>query len=166
MDRILTTAIERVLERFVHEGLLLHNRIQGRRRRIRLEEVLEAGRQEPRLLELLPAILRLCPGMIARAGRNLKKYADLKELVENLNSEKAPAQWQGIPVEVLRKHENRLRQFWLHKQSKNRWRNINIRVSEKDLEQLAKIALQWGEGNKSETIRRLIANASKSSDAA
>lgn len=159
MARIIKNIAEHVLERFVYEGLLLHNRIQGQRRRIRLEEVLEAGRQEPRILELLPAVLRLRPSIIAHAKRDLKKFLELKKLAENLDSENAPAQWHEIPIETFRMHENRLRQFWQHQRRKTRWKNINIRVSEKDLERLNQIALKQGHGNKSEAIRKLILRA-------
>jgi hypothetical protein len=148
---------ERVLERLVYERVLLHNQLKGRRLRIRLPEVLEAGREEPRILEVLPAILKLRPQIVARAKKDLEAYPKLKKVVEYLWDPKAPREWEGILLADLRKQALRLEQIWKHRQSKTRWRNINIRVSEEDLERLESLSQTLGPRSKSELIRQLIA---------
>ena len=162
MAPTLTPNIERVMERFVFEKILLHNRIQGRRRRITLKEVLEAARREPRIFEVLPAVLRLKPQMISKSKRDLNGYPELKKLIENFEMEKAPSHWQGIPIHQLREQEKRLYELWQHRHRKTKWVNINIRVSNEDMERLNALAQSQSHGNKSEIIRRLIAQADDS----
>lgn len=104
----------KVLERLIYEGLLVHNQLKGRRWRIQLEDMLFAGKEEPRILELLPAIVLYRPTMIWR----LKK--DLKNQVPALFADDAPKEWMGIPIETLRKQAQLVQKIMIHRQSKQR----------------------------------------------
>lgn len=150
----MTTVTQKVLERLIYEGLLMHNQLKGRRWRIRLEELLQAGQEEPRILELLPAIIMHRPTLIWR----LKK--DLKGQVPALFTTDAPKEWMGIPIEILRKQAQNIQTLMTHRQSKQHWRNINIRVTESDLERLSALAQQTGM-NKSDVIRTLLQRGMK-----
>lgn len=150
----MTTVTQKVLERLIYEGLLVHNQLKGRRWRIQLEDMLLAGKEEPRILELLPAIVLYRPTMIWR----LKK--DLKNQVPPLFTDDAPKEWMGIPLETLRKQAQLVQKIMAHRQSKHHWRNINIRVTESDLERLSALAQQTGM-NKSDVIRKLLQHGIK-----
>lgn len=150
----MTTVTQKVLERLIYEGLLVHNQLKGRRWRIQLEDMLLAGKEEPRILELLPAIVLYRPTMIWR----LKK--DLKNQVPPLFTDDAPKEWMGIPIETLRKQAQLVQKIMVHRQSKQHWRNINIRVTESDLERLSALAQQTGM-NKSDVIRKLLQHGIK-----
>lgn len=150
----MTTVTQKVLERLIYEGLLVHNQLKGRRWRIQLEDMLRAGKEEPRILELLPAIVLYRPTIIWR----LKK--DLKNQVPPLFTDDAPQEWMGIPIETLHKQAQLIQKLMTHRQSKQHWRNINIRVTESDLERLSALAQQTGM-NKSDVIRKLLQHGIK-----
>lgn len=160
MDKLIDPIFEWVTEQLVQEGILFHNRIQGRRRRIYLEEVLKAGKEEPRILEVIPAVISLKPHIIAKCKRDLKNFPDLEELLQNFDSEKAPPLWRGIAIKTLQEQQRRLYQLWQYRHRKTKWRNINIRVSEEDIQRLNTLAVKLKHGNKSEVIRQLISEAS------
>lgn len=152
-------ATEKVIERLVHEGALFHNRIQGRRRRITLAEAIEAGREEPRVFEIIPALLLVKPGIFSKLKRDLCKHCQLKKLVENFDTGKAPASWRGIPFTELKKQQKNLYRLWQSRHQKTKWRALYLRVSDEDVTRLEKLAARKGHYNKSETIRELIAGA-------
>jgi hypothetical protein len=85
----------RVMGRFVREGLLFTNRdVPENRRPVAVEDVLFAGELEPRLLELLPALIIKRPAMF-RGVEALPP--DLAEAVRALRHDAAPPDFRGIP---------------------------------------------------------------------
>lgn len=150
--------VQRVLERFVFEGLLIHNRYEGRRWRVTLSDLMEAGAVEPRVWELLPGILLHRPSLIFRGQRALREFPDLQNLLQRLPLASSGEMWRGLPLTDLRRAADRIAQLQQHRRSRQRWRNINIRVSEEDLERLQRIASHQGR-TKSEVLRTLIAKA-------
>lgn len=151
----MTTTTQKVLERLIYEGLLVHNQLKGRRWRIQLGNMFRAGQEEPRVLELLPAILIHRPTLIWRLQKDLKEQVALTKLIQTLFTDDAPKSWMGIPIETLRKQTQLIQKLISHRQSKQHWRNINIRVTETDLDRLATLAQQSGL-NKSDVIRTLL----------
>lgn len=162
MAPLITPVNERVLERFIYEGALVHNRIKGRRRPIRLRDVVAASVHNPRLREVVPAVLRLRPQMIADSRTAMYAYPDLRQLLKTWDTRDAPAQWEGIPFEDLRRHERRLHQLWHHQRTQTKWRTMNLRLSDRDLERLIQLSNKYQMTNKSSLIRHLIAEAVKS----
>jgi hypothetical protein len=80
--------------RFVHEGLLVTNEsIQAYDEPLEVSEVLWAGVVEPRLLELLPALLVKRPGLFRDAN---ELPEDLAEVVRKLKRDQEPADFRGI----------------------------------------------------------------------
>lgn len=159
MDNTIIDTQQKVTERLIYEGILLHNQYQPRRWKIHLKEVIEAGKKDTRILEVLPAILKLKPKVISKAKQDLQLYPDLKKLVLHLSDHHAPHQWRGISINDLRKQLRRLHEIFENKKQKIRYRNINIRVSQDDLERLEQLASLLGPRSKSSLIRYLIANA-------
>lgn len=149
---------QQVIERFVYEGLLVHNQYVGRRWRITVQDVREAGKSEPRLLELLPAVLMLCPTMMYRWKRDLKQHPDLAVLIKNFDTLPADYQWRNVPVADLRKAAWQVAEKLAMRRKHQRWRNLNLRVSESDLAALHQLARKR-QMSKSEVVRRLIAEA-------
>jgi len=150
---------QRVIERLIYEDVLLHNRFEGRRWPIRLQDLIEAGEKEPRILEVLPAIIRLKPKIIQNLKKDLPNYPHLKTLVNYLDRSNAPKQWKKIPIEDYRRQLERLTRLWTHQKSKNKWRNLNLRVSEENLKKLEELCEKLGQTNKSEIVRNLIEQA-------
>jgi predicted DNA binding CopG/RHH family protein len=151
----MTIATQKVLERLIYEGLLAHNQLKGRRWRMQLADMLQAGLEEPRILELLPAIIMHRPTLIWHLQRNMKAQPQLHQLITTLFTDKAPTAWMEVPIEALRKQAQLVQKIMEHRQSKQHWRNINIRVTEADLERLTALAQQTGL-NKSDVIRKLL----------
>lgn len=156
----MTGVTQKVLERLIYEGLLVHNQLNGRRWRVQLGDVLRAGKEEPRVLELLPAILIHRPTLIWRLQKDLKEQIALTKLIQTLFADDAPKSWMGIPIETLRKQTQLIQKLASHRQSKQHWRNINIRVTEADLERLTALAQQTGL-NKSDVVRTLLQHGMK-----
>jgi hypothetical protein len=90
----------RVMGRFVREGLLFTNRdVPENRRPVAVEDVLFAGELEPRLLELLPALIVKRPAMF----RGLSALPpDLAETVRALRRDAEPPDFRGIPGRDVR----------------------------------------------------------------
>jgi hypothetical protein len=85
----------RVMGRFVDEGLLLVNEeVAPFRGRLSIEDVLWAGELEPRLLELLPALVVKRPALF-EAGSGLPE--DLGSVVVDLKRDRVPQAFRGIP---------------------------------------------------------------------
>lgn len=150
---------QKVIERLVYENILIHNQYQGRRWPIYLRDLIEVGREEPRILEVLPAIIKLKPKMIRNLQKDLPKYPRLETLAKNLDRPNAPKQWKKIPLKDFRKQYDQLNKLWNYQRSKNKWRNLNLRVSEENLKKLDQLCEKLGQKNKSEVIRNLIEQA-------
>jgi hypothetical protein len=84
-----------VMGRFVREGLLVTNRKhRAHKNRLHVSDVLWAGELEPRLLELLPALLVKRPAMFV----NTKDLpTDLDDVVRSLKRDTIPKDFRGIP---------------------------------------------------------------------
>ena len=84
-----------VMGRFVHEGLLVTNREhRAHGNRLDIADVLWAGEVEPRLLELLPALLVKRPAMFVDT-KDLP--SDLDDVVRSLRRDVIPKDFRGIP---------------------------------------------------------------------
>ena len=84
----------RVMGRFVRDGLLVVNHdVSEHAEPLRVEEVLWAGRVEPRLLELLPALIVKRPSMFVGVAA---LPADLAQAVEALKRDREPQEFRGI----------------------------------------------------------------------
>jgi hypothetical protein len=84
-----------VMGRFVHERLLVTNRKHRMHTNpLDISDVLWAGEREPRLLELLPALVVKRPAMFVDA-KDLP--ADLGEVVRSLRRDAIPPDFRGIP---------------------------------------------------------------------
>jgi len=86
---------QQVMGRFVHDGLLVTNReFEAYKQAVPVEDVLFAGETEPRLLELLPALIVKRPSMFV-AVTDLP--SDLREVVGCLKRDAVPPDFRGIP---------------------------------------------------------------------
>ncbi len=85
----------RVLGRFVDDGLLFVNEeVEPFRGRLAIADVLWAGELEPRLLELLPALLVKRPGMFEMTS---ELPEDLERVVAELRRGRVPGTFREIP---------------------------------------------------------------------
>jgi hypothetical protein len=83
-----------VIGRFVHEGLLRANHeVATNRRRVRVSDALFAGEAEPRVLELLPALIVKRPALFESTA---DLPADLATVVAALRRDRVPADFRGI----------------------------------------------------------------------
>ncbi len=90
---------KRVIGRFRAAGLLTTTMdIEPHREPIRVEEALWAGRTEPRVLELLPALIVKRPSLFQNAG-DLPE--DLDEVVASLRRNEEPPEFRGVPGRVV-----------------------------------------------------------------
>lgn len=80
---------------FCYLGLLRHSKIQPRRHVITIDEALRAGALEPRILELLPAILIVVPKALKFSEDAIPD--DLKTIVQDIRKRRAEKNFRGIP---------------------------------------------------------------------
>ena len=89
----------RVLGRFVKEKLLVVNHpVREHGELLRVSDVLWAGVAEPRLLELLPALIVKRPALFERID---SLPADLSQAVAALERDREPETFRGIPGSQL-----------------------------------------------------------------
>jgi len=89
----------RVIGRLVREGLLVANHeVPAFDGPFRLDEALFAGSVEPRVLELLPALILKQPSLLVHP---LDVPADLLEVLKDLRSQRRPRPFRGIPGEDM-----------------------------------------------------------------
>jgi hypothetical protein len=81
---------------FVHAKLLSTNaNIEPQKGPVALGDVLWAGKLEPRLLELLPAVIIKKPSLIQFDDRAVPR--DLDEVLDHLRRNETPPEFRGIP---------------------------------------------------------------------
>lgn len=134
----------KVIESFVYAKLLDSNIFTGKSHYITLEDVLFAGEIEPRVFELLPAILIKKPSLI-RQKENIPK--DLEDVIKRIKRKKDLPDYKNIPA---RKY-----MFWLDKVGhKNKTPTLRktIRFDDKMLDVLQKCKEKF-DLNESEVIR-------------
>ena len=82
---------------FNYLGLLKHNKILPHRYHPDLEDVLKAGEIEPRILELLPAVLILLPE--ALRFRKVDLPQDLAAVIEDIQNRRECKPFRNIPAQ-------------------------------------------------------------------
>jgi hypothetical protein len=147
---------QKVLERLGYERLLNLGGLRSKRRRITFEEAMLAAKEEPRILEVLPALLRFRPTILQGAKRELKRNPELNRLVQNL-FETQKKEFSGIPIEDCRRAAISFQKYLQEKKNRQRHRLFNFRLNDQDWERLEALSRHIGTGNHSETLRRLIA---------
>jgi hypothetical protein len=85
----------RVLGTLVRAGLLVHNRIRPYRGTVTVDDALWAGELEPRVHELLPAVLLKRPRLFVRTGR---LPDDLAAVLNDLRRGEPRLDFRGIPA--------------------------------------------------------------------
>ena len=82
---------------FQYLGLLKHNTILPHRYHPDLCDVLKAGEIEPRILELLPAVLILLPEAVRLRRRDVPK--DLDAVIDGIQNRRQCKPFRGVPPE-------------------------------------------------------------------
>lgn len=82
---------------FQYLGLLKHSTILPHRYHPDLDDVLKAGEIEPRILELLPAVLILLPEAVRFKKRNTPK--DLAAVIDDIQNRRHCKPFRGVPPE-------------------------------------------------------------------
>ncbi len=80
---------------FHYLGILKHNTILPHRYHPDLDDVLKAGELEPRILELLPAVLILLPEAVRLRKRDIPD--DLAAVIDDIQHRRDCKPWRGIP---------------------------------------------------------------------
>lgn len=86
----------KVLESFVYAKLLDSNVVSAKNNYISLDDVLFAGLVEPRIFELLPAVLIKKPNLIRQKNNPPE---DLVQVIKNIKRKKSAEPFRGIPAE-------------------------------------------------------------------
>ncbi|HBF12205.1 MAG TPA: hypothetical protein DDW49_02250 [Deltaproteobacteria bacterium] len=147
---------QHVLERLNYEKVLLTSGVIPRRKRVTLDEIFNAALEEPRIYEVLPAILMYRPQVIHRQDRDRKKYPELAKAMKNFfNPEKLPQSFYGVDMQDCLKTALRYRQFLSENASKRKSRTLTLRLGIEDLERLKRLTQRLHTKGVSETIRLL-----------
>jgi hypothetical protein len=146
---------EKVIQRLLYEGYLHNTRLKPAKRQISLNEVLTAGKQEPRILELLPGLILIEPKTIRNIERDLPQHPEVQEAIKNVSKEKMDSKFLEIPIADCVKQAKIIRTIYDRKKRGNRSKNLNLRVSEEDIRKLERLSRKLGK-TKSETVRYLL----------
>lgn len=148
---------EKVIQRLIYEGLLTSNALLPRKRRITLMEALEAAKEEPRILETLPAVLLYKPSILTGLEKDLKRDRKLGKLVHRLRlGEKPEMDFLGIPARDYLKTAEHFRRCLTEKRAVQKSLVLNLRVSPEELKKLRRLNEAMGGIGLSETVRTLI----------
>lgn len=140
----------RAMGRFVAAGLLDTNdpRIAPHREPVTLDDVLWAGQHEPRLLELLPAVVVKRPGLLAQP---LDMPADLRAAVRAIRSAQPCPEFRGVPGEAYarwvtivgrRRAPTQLKSFRLKPDDLQRLRRLMAAIPAPSETEVIRIALR------------------------
>ncbi len=147
---------EKVIQRLTYEHLLIAASLNPRRNRITLDQILEAAKEEPRIYQVLPAIILYKPQMVKGLAKDLKRYPYIRDFANSLFATEAQKKkFFGIPIEDCRKGAQTYRKFLESKKTKQKSRTLTLRLSADDKERLRFLASQLGVRSVSETIRLL-----------
>jgi ribosome-binding protein aMBF1 (putative translation factor) len=91
-------AFQNVLAWLTYLGLLRHNRVEKRRVEVPLHNVLQAGVLEPRILEILPAIMVCIPEALIFRDKDVPE--DLRAVTKAIRERKALAPFRGVPAQA------------------------------------------------------------------
>lgn len=147
---------EKVIQRLAHENLLIPKNIRPRRRQITLEDILEAGKEEPRIYEVLPAVLLYKPTMIKGLYKDLKRYPQIEDFAKHLFvNVKEKNNLFGIDKEECVKAALTFKQYLDRKRISQKSRTMTLRLAVEDIERLKKLTQIIKTRSVSETIRFL-----------
>jgi len=96
---------KKIIGKFVATGLLEHNKVPPYRGRISLEDVFWVGEIEPRVIELLPAVLLRRPKLIEVQNAMPE---DLRQLLIQLRKGISTGEFRGIPANLYSRWVGRL----------------------------------------------------------
>jgi hypothetical protein len=124
----------RAVGRFVNDGLLETNDplVVAHDAPVALDDILWAGRYEPRLLELLPAVVVKRPSILAPP---VELPADLREAVCAVKAGRDHPDFRGVPGEAYARwvphvgrkgHPSQLRSFRLRRDDLDRLRRLKL----------------------------------------
>ena len=143
----------KVIGKFKQAGLLIDPSIPARRGLIFLDEVLWAAKIEPRLLELLPAVLIKKPSFVVSSGLP----ADLKAVVDAIRLGRKVPDYRGVRGKNCEK--------WLSWVGRTGLPSImrSFRFQREDLDLLARLSQKEGL-SQTETLRRALRYKSSAKD--
>ena len=150
---------EKVLQRLVFEKLILATQITPIRKKITLEEFLQAAEEEPRIYSALTAILLYKPQIFKNLFGDLKKHPEISKFVDELFLEKNPhAKLFGHDKAFYQKSARTFREYLeKSKLSQNtKDKVLSVRLYERDMDHLQKLTEKLGTRSYGETIRHLI----------
>jgi len=148
---------EKVIQRLVYEGLLFSNEIQGRKRPIKLEEVLMAGRDEPRTLEVLPALLLHRPTAIRDLKKSLKNHPEIDGFIRQMKLGKVTrTKFLGLEAADCLKHAQHFEHCLRETNNTRKSQVFNLRISPEEFAILQKLTRTLNQKGLSETVRYLI----------
>jgi len=84
----------RTIAGLVGAGVMAHNKIKGIRQKISIEDLLWVGEFEPRVLEILPALIMKKPSALTNA-RDLPE--DLAQVIREIRRGENKTSFRGIP---------------------------------------------------------------------
>ena len=145
---------EKVLQRFGYERLLPLGGLRPRRLRVTLTEIMEAGKEEPRILTALPAVLLHHPKIIHRLDKDLPRYPALKG-VGSLSG-KSGGTFLGVEINQCIRTAGTYRRYLQAKKETQKSLTMNLRLAPREAEMLRDVSRWLQINNASETIRVLL----------
>jgi len=151
------TEYKKVIQRLCYEGYLHNTVLKPARCQITVNDMLIAGAQEPRILEILPGLLLIEPKVIRNIKRDLPRHPEIQEAIRNVEEKRVAAEFLKIPIIDCIKQAKILQIIYERKKINNKSKNLNLRVSGEDIKKLERLSRRLGK-TKSETVRYLLTN--------
>ena len=145
---------QRVLQRLNYEGLLETSHIEPQRLRITLKDIMEAGKDEPRIFEVLPALILHRPGAIWRLRKDLPLFPELQNVEKVLQAGKGT--FHGVEIRDCIKTEEFFSRYLRFKKKGQKSVTMNLRLAPDEARMLRQMSHGLRIDNASETIRTLL----------
>ena len=146
---------EKVLQRLNYERLLMTGGLSPKRTRISLPEVMQAAEEEPRIHEVLPAIVVHRPQIISRLEKEIQPYPELIRARQDFFFGRKRGAFYGIEWTECVKAATTFKNYLNRKRAVQKSTMMTLRVSPADLEMLRRLKEKTGARSVSAAILQL-----------
>lgn len=153
----MTPLTQKVLERLAYEKILFTSGLTPLRNRITLQQAIDAADEEPRVAQVIPALILYKPAVFYNLDFDLKIHPKLKDQILKMMKEPAlDFEILGQPAHECRVQAERYFKFLNHKKKKQKSLTRTFRFAYRDIELLEQLTQKLNLSGSSETIRKLI----------
>lgn len=145
-------SLEKVLQRLNFEKILLTPGITPRRTRVTLRDLIDAGKSERRIYEVVPAILLYKPQMILRLERDIRKFPELDKIPRDFPRTKKRGLFFGVEWGACVKAAQTFKTYLDQRRARQKSTMMTLRLSPAELDMLRRLKQKLGARSVSEAM--------------